>query len=105
MNLNINEWKKNKDLNQNNICLDVRTNEEFNQGFIENSINRDFYKSLDFMNFLESCEKESNYFVYCRSGKRSYAACEIMKEMGFNNVYNLEGGFLEWVKSGFNVNE
>ena len=34
--------------------MDVRTNEEFNQGFIENSINRDFYKSLDFMNFLES---------------------------------------------------
>tara|TARA_B100001057_G_scaffold484943_1_gene563867 strand:+ start:201 stop:518 length:318 start_codon:yes stop_codon:yes gene_type:complete len=105
MNLNINEWKKNMELNQNNICLDVRTVEEFNQGFIENSINRDFYNSIDFMKFLEKSEKDNNYYVYCRSGIRSHAACEIMTDMGFNNVYNLEGGFLEWVKSGFSVNE
>ena len=59
----------------------------------------------DFMKFLEKSEKDNNYYVYCRSGKRSHAACEIMAEMGFKNVYNLKGGFIDWVKYGYQVNE
>ena len=105
MNLNINDWKKKKELESNNICLDVRTIEEFSQGYIQGSINIDFYNSIDFMKFLENSEKYNNYYVYCRSGKRSYAACKIMTEMGFKNVYNLKGGILEWIKNGYKVNE
>ena len=105
MNLNINDWKKRKELDSNNICLDVRTTEEFNQGYIQGSINIDFYNSIDFMKFLEKSEKDNNYYVYCKSGKRSHAACEIMTEMGFKNVYNLEGGFIDWVKNGNKINE
>jgi rhodanese-related sulfurtransferase len=60
---------------------------------------------MEFMMFLEKSSKDENYYVYCRSGKRSYAACEIMKEFGFNNVFNLDGGFLKWVECGFEVNE
>lgn len=105
MNLNINDWKKMKELDSNNICLDVRTTEEFNQGYIQGSINVDFYNSIDFMKFLEKSEKDNNYYVYCRSGKRSHTACEIMAEMGFKNVYNLKGGFIDWVKNGNKINE
>ena len=103
MNLNLEDWKKQKESNSKNICLDVRTAEEYNEGNIENSINIDFYKSMDFMKFLDKLNKNENYFVYCRSGKRSDASCQIMKEFGFNNVFNLEGGFLAWSENGYEV--
>ena len=101
MNLNIQDWKTNKESNSKNICLDVRTQEEFIEGYIDNSINIDFYKSMEFMKFLDKCSKDENYYVYCRSGKRSYAACEIMKDLGFKNVYNLESGYMGWVENGY----
>ena len=104
MNLNLEDWKKQKESDAKNICLDVRTAEEYMEGNIENSINIDFYKSMDFMKFLDKLNKDENYFVYCRSGKRSGASCQIMKEFGFNNVFNLEGGFLAWSENGYEVN-
>jgi rhodanese-related sulfurtransferase len=104
MNLNLEDWKKQKESDVKNICLDVRTDEEYMEGNIENSINIDFYKSMDFMKFLDNLNKDDNYFVYCRSGKRSDASCQIMKEFGFNNVFNLEGGFLAWSENGYEVN-
>ena len=104
MNLNLEDWKKQKESDAKNICLDVRTAEEYMEGNIENSINIDFYKSMDFMKFLDKLNKDENYFVYCRSGKRSDASCQIMKEFGFNNVFNLEGGFLAWSENGYEFN-
>ena len=104
MNLNLEDWKKQKESDAKNICLDVRTAEEYKEGNIESSINIDFYKSMDFMKFLDKLNKDENYFVYCRSGKRSDASCQIMKEFGFNNVFNLEGGFLAWSENGYEVN-
>lgn len=104
MNLNLIDWKNQKESDVKNICLDVRTAEEYKAGNIENSINIDFYKSMDFMKFLDKLNKDDNYFVYCRSGKRSDASCQIMKEFGFNNVFNLEGGFLAWSENGYEVN-
>ena len=104
MNLNLDDWKKQKESDAKNICLDVRTAEEYMEGNIENSINIDFYKSMDFMKFLDKLNKDDYYFVYCRSGKRSDASCQIMKELGFYNVFNLEGGFLAWSENGYEVN-
>ena len=104
MNLNLVDWKNQKESDAKNICLDVRTAEEYKEGNIENSINIDFYKSMDFMKFLDKLNKDDNYFVYCRSGKRSDASCQIMKEFGFNNVFNLEGGFLAWSENGYEFN-
>jgi len=40
--------------------------------------------------------KSKNYYVYCRSGNRSNNACNVMKEMGFENTFNLVGGRMQW---------
>ena len=40
--------------------------------------------------------KNHNIHVYCRSGARSFQACELMNQLGFKHVYNLDGGILEW---------
>ena len=74
--------------------LDVRTKEEFEEGSIEQAINVDFF-SDNFLSELKSYNKSKYYLVYCRSGIRSLKSCELMiDELGFSNLYNLEGGYI-----------
>jgi rhodanese-related sulfurtransferase len=45
---------------------------------------------------LASLNKNKPVAIYCRSGRRSASALIILKEMGFKDIYDLEGGFLNW---------
>jgi rhodanese-related sulfurtransferase len=40
--------------------------------------------------------KDEEVIVYCRSGRRSAAACMVLETMGFKNTVNVEGGMLDW---------
>jgi len=40
---------------------------------------------------------------YCRSGARSAQACMYLAQQGYDNVYNLHGGIINWVRSGLSV--
>jgi rhodanese-related sulfurtransferase len=82
--------------------LDVRTPDEISEGYIEGAQFVDFYRE-DFKIEIESLNKEFAYAIYCRSGKRSSQAMEIMQEFGFENLYNLEGGIIEWTNPGMPV--
>ena len=93
--------QNNKD-NENLIVIDVRASSEYSSGYIESSINLD-YNSLDFKNNLNKFDKNKAYIVYCRSGSRSNKALSTMKELGFNEVYNLLGGITEWSAQGLPV--
>ena len=42
--------------------------------------------------------KDKEVIVYCRSGRRSMLACQMLDQMGFKDTYNLEGGILDWVR-------
>ena len=80
---------------ENAIILDVRTNEEVSKGYIKDATFIDYY-SNDFKNKLNLIDKKKTIYVYCKSGGRSSKASEIISQMGFANVYNLEGGFMRW---------
>ena len=80
---------------ENTIVLDVRTPEETAQGVIEGAIELDV-KAPDFAEKVAQLDKDKSYLVYCRSGRRSVTACNIMAEEGFSDLYNLLGGYLEW---------
>ena len=80
----------------NNIILDVRTPEEFSEGYITNATNLNIYDANTFMSKIQSFNKENNYYIYCKSGGRSSQACQIMSQLGFNNVFNLVGGITNW---------
>jgi rhodanese-related sulfurtransferase len=82
--------------------LDVRTPDEISKGYIEGAQFVDFYRE-DFKIEIDSLNKEFAYAIYCRSGKRSSQAMEIMQEFGFENLYNLEGGIIEWTNAGMPV--
>lgn len=96
MNLSQNEWASQLEADQNAIILDVRTDDEWNEGYIPGAILNDIYKGQGFIYRLEELDKTKNYYVYCKAGGRSAQACSIMKQMGFENTFNLEGGFMNW---------
>jgi rhodanese-related sulfurtransferase len=96
MNLTQEDWVSQYEADENAVILDVRTENECNEGSIANSINIDIYEGQGFIAKLEALDKSKNYYVYCRSGARSAKACEVMQSLGFENTYNLLGGILEW---------
>ena len=49
-----------------------------------------------FIDEINSLDKNKSYYVYCRSGARSSQAVQLMRELGFNDTFNLLGGILEW---------
>ncbi len=90
------EWQEKIQKDKEAVILDVRTEEEVEEGYIPNSINIDIYKGQGFINEVEKLDKSKHYYIYCRSGKRSSQACTLLDQMGFNETYNLIGGFSEW---------
>ena len=90
------DWTKQYEQDNNSIVLDVRTQDEVDEGMIPNSIHIDIYRGQGFIDEIEKLDKTKNYYVYCRSGNRSGQACAIMNQLGFDNAFNLEGGFNEW---------
>ena len=96
MNLSQQEWAEQLKADTNAVILDVRTEDEWNEGIIPNAILIDIYKGQGFIYELEELDKTKNYYVYCRSGNRSGQACSIMNELGFEKAYNLAGGFMQW---------
>ena len=90
------EWASKLENDDNAFILDVRTEEEVEDGIIPKSENIDIYLGQEFVDQLEKLDKSKNYYVYCRSGNRSGQACAIMNSIGFENAYNLEGGFMNW---------
>lgn len=78
------------------VILDVRTQEEVDAGIIPGAIHIDVLKS-GFKNKAAELDTSKTYVVYCRSGRRSVTASEIMvNELNFTDVKNLEGGYNAW---------
>ena len=84
------------------ILIDIRTPEEFYSGHIEGSKLINFYDK-NFMNEMNKLDKNSEIYIYCRSGRRSGIAAENMKKNGFLHVYNLEKGIKSWLQEGYNL--
>jgi rhodanese-related sulfurtransferase len=89
-------WAELQEQTSESVILDVRTAEEFESGYIKGALNMDIRGGADFLASIESLDKSKSYFVYCRSGARSGQACQLMSQMGFSAVYNLDGGVLAW---------
>ena len=76
------------------ILMDVRTQQEFDHEHIPNAVLfpvsiveakiKDFFP-----------DKEMTYVLYCRSGIRSQSALLIMKQLGYDQVYDM-GGIIDW---------
>jgi phage shock protein E len=81
------------------IVLDVRTPGEFAQGRLANAINVDF-QSGNFEQEVAKLDKNATYAVYCRSGNRSGEAVKVMEDLGFTDMYDMNGGVIDWAAAG-----
>ncbi|NNF68696.1 MAG: rhodanese-like domain-containing protein [Acidimicrobiia bacterium] len=81
------------------VVLDVRTPDEFAGPHLSDAVNIDFYDTY-FSSRLDLLDKDTPYLVYCRSGNRSSSTIEIMKDLGFTEVYDVDGGINSWVGAG-----
>ena len=84
------------------VVLDVRTPEEFAEGHIEDAVLIDFYAE-DFADRLEELDRDVPYLLYCRSGNRSGQVAEMMEELGFTDVADVDGGIVAWIEAGHPV--
>ncbi|TXK73617.1 rhodanese-like domain-containing protein [Mesonia sp. HuA40] len=95
-NLDQETWRNQLANDKNAVLLDVRTPEEFEEGFIPGAILANIQEPQEFMNSTQELDKSKNFYVYCKSGGRSTQACQIMDQLGFSSTFNLEGGFSIW---------
>ena len=84
------------------IVLDIRTPEEFNEARLADAIMVDFYAD-DFTDRLDELDKDVPYVVYCRTGSRTSEAVKTMKELGFLEVYEIDGGIANWYNQDFPI--
>jgi rhodanese-related sulfurtransferase len=76
--------------------IDVRTPEEYNNGYIKNAKNIN-YNSAEFKKEVEKLDKTKAVYVYCQAGGRSASAAKVLIQMGFTKVFDLKGGYGKWV--------
>jgi rhodanese-related sulfurtransferase len=76
------------------IIVDVREDDELEEGYIDGSVN---VPSSDFDNLALRLltDKNATYLIYCRSGKRSAVAAKRLVRMGYKNVLDF-GGIMDW---------
>src|SRR5262249_58700113 len=86
------------------VVLDVREREEVRQGYVPGAvaIPRGFLE----MRVEEAVPDKSTPIVaYCGGGTRSLLAGRILKELGYENVVSMRGGFSAWKNQGLPVTE
>lgn len=94
MNINAEQAKKIMDTESGYIILDVRTQEEYDEAHIPGAIvipNTEIEARAE----SELPDKDQMILVYCRSGRRSKLAADILVELGYTNIYEF-GGIIDW---------
>ncbi|WP_448820655.1 rhodanese-like domain-containing protein [Cetobacterium sp.] len=75
------------------VLLDVRTEDEYWEESVEDSLNIPLHELEE---RIIELDKEKTYITFCRSGVRSKAAALILLEEGFTKVFNSRDGILTW---------
>ena len=87
------------------FILDVRRQDEYNEGHIKGStlIPVQDIPEKELNESLASLPRDKKILVYCRTGRRSALASEILVNNGFKEVYNMKGGITDWTNAGYEV--
>jgi rhodanese-related sulfurtransferase len=80
------------------ILIDVRTPGEYAQGHLANAVLIDV-NSSDFKSRVSRLDKSKPVFVYCKAGSRSSSAAGVLTDLGFKEIYDLNGGITSWQKA------
>lgn len=94
MNITAEEAKKLMDSESSYVILDVRTQEEYDQGHIPGAVLIPDYEIEQAAQDMLP-DKDQLILVYCRSGRRSKNAAQVLAELGYTNIKEF-GGILDW---------
>ena len=94
VNITAEEAKKIMDAETDYVILDVRTQEEYDQGHIPGAVLIPDYE-IETKAEEVLTDKDQQILVYCRSGRRSKNAAQILVELGYTNIKEF-GGILDW---------
>ena len=91
--------------NDNDVQLvDVRTQEEFGVSHLKDAQNI-CVTNDDFQKKVKTLDKNKPVYVYCKKGGRSAQAAQILTEMGFTQVYDLDGGITNWEENNLETTQ
>lgn len=76
---------------ENAFIIDAREKGEFQRGHLKNAVN---IPLSEFRERLDEIPKDRPVYIHCRSGQRSYNMVMALRNMGYENVYNISGSFL-----------
>lgn len=79
------------------VLVDVRTQEEYEKGFIPGAVNADWNSSEQFEEITSKISTDTPVFLYCLGGGRSESAAEYLRNKGYTEVYDLKDGFQGWM--------
>jgi rhodanese-related sulfurtransferase len=79
--------------------VDVRTEEEYESGHIDDAVNFNIIDNETFLNQIETLDKNEPVYLYCKMGGRSNRAANILKEKGFTKIFDYSGGYNDWVQN------
>lgn len=79
------------------VVLDVRSNEEYANGYIRSAVN---IPHTDIEKILAAVKKDDTVVIYCRSGRRANIVATALEEKGYGNVNTLDGDIKGWIASG-----
>jgi NADPH-dependent 2,4-dienoyl-CoA reductase/sulfur reductase-like enzyme/rhodanese-related sulfurtransferase len=86
-------WNETTNIPPTALLIDVRRPDEFEKGKIQHAIN---IPVDELRNRLNEIPTNTPIYIYCEAGLRGYLAHRILKQHGFNEVFNLSGGYYLW---------
>ena len=92
---------------ENAVIMDVRTPVEYEMSHITGAMNVNVQND-DFVSMVAGLDKDKTYLVHCTRNPadgRSARALETLQELGFRNLYNLEGGYIAWKEAELPLTE
>jgi len=94
------EWHQALSSESDILLVDTRNDYEFEIGTFQDAIDPRIQKFSDFKNFMEAQDvpKGKKIFLFCTGGIRCEKAVPEVKRLGFENVYQLEGGILKYLE-------
>lgn len=82
------------------VILDVRTQEEYDEGHIEGTA---LIPVGELATRLEELSRDDELLVYCRTGNRSSSAVSLLRDNGFTKIYHLKDGITAWIRAGYPI--
>ena len=106
-NLNINtidvhELKKRYDASPDLCLIDVREDHEWHEMHIPGAINIPKDSLISIVEH-KVADKSRPVYLHCRGGIRSLYAASCLTELGYKEVYSVDGGIMEWAASGYPI--